>query len=244
MFAVDCDLASAGRAIAEPARAAMLLHMMDGQAHAASALATAAQVSRPAASAHLRHLVEAKLITATQVGRRRLHALASPEVAEAIEALAAIAPPLPAESLRQAHTGSRLQRARVCYGHLGGHLAVTLTDHLADAGTIDPPTQGEAGVVHHLIHPVLTALSITELPPGSRPAVRGCLDWTERTPHLAGRLGSALLAAMLDHEWLTRHPRDRTVTITNTGARRLTNAGIPIHPDTSHPTEIRPASRH
>jgi hypothetical protein len=37
--AADYDLAATGRAIAEPARAAMLLHMMDGQAHCARDLA-------------------------------------------------------------------------------------------------------------------------------------------------------------------------------------------------------------
>jgi hypothetical protein len=43
--AADYDLAATGRAIAEPARAAMLLHMMDGQAHCARDLAEAAGIS-------------------------------------------------------------------------------------------------------------------------------------------------------------------------------------------------------
>lgn len=228
MFPADCDLTVIGRAIAEPARAAMLQRMMDGQAHTAGALAAAARISPSAASAHLRHLVEANLVNVTRIGRRKLHVLSSPEVAAAIEALAAISPPQPVETLREAHTGSRLQRARICYSHLGGSLAVTLTDHLVVAGIVDPPRQGHPGAVHFLAHPLLAALGITRLPAGSGPAVRGCLDWTERTPHLAGRLGSALLTALLAQRWLTRRPNDRALTITETGFGLLTDLAIPV----------------
>ncbi|MEU2713795.1 hypothetical protein [Streptomyces sp. NPDC007205] len=74
----------------------------------------------------------------TRAGRRKLHVLASPGAVTAIEALAAVSPSLPVESLREARTGSRLQRARVCYGHLGGGLAVALTDQLVVAGVVRP----------------------------------------------------------------------------------------------------------
>ncbi|GLY89985.1 ArsR/SmtB family transcription factor [Actinoallomurus iriomotensis] len=228
MFGADCDLTVVGRAIAEPARAAMLQRMMDGQAHTASALAAAARISPSAASAHLRHLVDANLAHVTRIGRRRLHALASPEVATAIEALAAISPPLPVESLREAQTGSRLQCARVCYSHLGGSLAVTITDQLVTAGIVDPLEQGRPGAVHGLAHPLLAALGVTRLTAGSGPAVRGCLDWTERVPHLAGRLGATLLTAMLARQWVTRRPNDRAVTITDTGFREFAELAIPL----------------
>jgi DNA-binding transcriptional ArsR family regulator len=128
-----------GRAVGDPTRAAMLLRLMDGCGHPARDLATAAGVSASAASAHLRHLTEAELITVTVVGRTRQRAIASPEVAAAIEALAAISPLLPVESLRQATSGSQLRTARACYSHLGGELAVAVAD-LADAGAITPLT--------------------------------------------------------------------------------------------------------
>ena len=82
-----------------------------------------ARVSRSATSPHLRHLVDAKLVVVASAGRQRLHTLASPEVAAAVEALAATSPPLPVESLRQAREGTQLQRARVCYSRLAGSLA-------------------------------------------------------------------------------------------------------------------------
>jgi DNA-binding transcriptional ArsR family regulator len=204
----------------------MLLRLMDGCGHSARDLATAAGVSASAASAHLRHLTEAELITVTVVGRTRQHAIASPEVAAAIEALAAISPLLPAESLRQATSGSQLRTARACYSHLGGELAVAVCDHLADAGAITPPHAASAGELHHLDAPLLAALRITDLKPGSGPSVRGCLDWTERRPHLAGRLGTAIMRAMLNNGWLTRRPSNRAFTITNLGAEQLIQLGI------------------
>lgn len=228
MTASDYDLAAAGRAIAEPARAAMLLRMMDGQAHTARDLAVAAQLRPSAATAHLRRLVDARLVAVTASGRQKLHTLASPEVATAIEALAAISPLLPVESLRAARTGSQLQVARACYSHLGGALAVAIGERLAADGTVDPLKRGEAGHIRTLDHPLLTALAITELPAGSGPAVRGCLDWTEGAPHPAGRLGSAILSALLDQKWLVRRPKDRALNLTPLGNARLAELGLTL----------------
>jgi hypothetical protein len=226
MAAPDYDLAAAGRAIAEPARAAMLLRMMDGQTHSARDLAAAARLRPSAATAHLRHLVDARLVAVTASGRQKLHTLASPEVATAIEALAAISPLLPVESLRAGRTGSQLQLARACYSHLGGALSVLIADRLVADGIVDPLARGETGRVRTLDHPLLSALGITALPAGSGPAVRGCLDWTEGAPHLAGRVGSAILSALLDQKWLLRRPKDRALNITDLGNARLEELGL------------------
>jgi DNA-binding transcriptional ArsR family regulator len=217
----DCDLAAVGRAIAEPSRAAILLRLMDGQAHSARDLATAAGIKPPAASAHLRHLVSAGLVAVSATGRQRLHALASPEVAAAIEALATLAPLLPAESLRAARAGSRLRAARACYSHLGGSLAVAITDRLTADHVISPLVVGQPATVRTVDHPLLAALGISELPAGPGPAARGCPDWTERTPHLAGRLGTAMLSALIGRRWLARRPADRALTVTEHGQRQF-----------------------
>jgi hypothetical protein len=168
--------------------------------------------------------VSAGLVTVTVSGRQCLHRLASPEVAVAIEALAAVAPLLPAESLRAAQAGTRLQQARLCYSHLGGSLAVTITARLADDHVITPLTAGQPATVRTLDHPLLAALGITALPAGSGPAARGCLDWTEGTPHLAGKLGTAVLAALIGKQWLARRPADRALTITRLGQQQLARA--------------------
>ena len=226
VIGADLDLAATARAIAEPPRAAMLLRLMDGRAHTARDLAEAAGISPPAASPHLRHLVDAGLVSVTVTGRRRLHAIASPEVATAVEALAAISPLLPVESLREAHTGSRLQTARVCYSHLGGSLAVAVARQITADGVVDAVDTSGGGTVGALDHPLLATLSIIDLSGFTGPMVRGCLDWTERQAHLAGRLGTALLVAMLEHGWLLRRPGDRALNISATGTDHLAELGI------------------
>jgi DNA-binding transcriptional ArsR family regulator len=212
---VECDLTTVARAIADPTRSAMLLRLMDGRRHTARELADATGVSPSAASPHLRRLVEAGLVSVHARGRQRLHALASPQVATAVEALAAVSPLLPVESLRTACTGSRLQTARVCYSHLGGALAVSIARRLEADGALDD-----------LGHPLLAALGITDLSGFTGPRVRPCTDWTEQETHLAGRLGSAMLAALLDLDWLRRRPRDRALNITEKGAAQLAALGI------------------
>jgi DNA-binding transcriptional ArsR family regulator len=245
MLARDYDLAVIGRAVGDPARAAMLLRMMDGCGHSARDLATAAGISASAASAHLRHLVAADLITVAVVGRTRQHRIASADVAAAIETLAAISPLLPVESLRQARSGSRLRTACACYSHLGGELAVAIADHLVEATAVDALLPGSAGKLHHFDAPLLATLNIGELARGSGPAVRGCLDWTERRPHLAGRLGTTIMQAMLSQSWLTRRPRDRALGITNLGAEQLIQLRIdPGSVTSSAPTPVRVRAEH
>ena len=105
---------------------------------------------------------------------------------------------------------------------------MAIGERLAADGIVDPLIRGEPGHVRTLDHPLLGALAITELPAGSGPAVRGCLDWTEGAPHLAGRLGSAILSALLDQKWLLRRPKDRALNITNLGNARLDELGLSL----------------
>jgi hypothetical protein len=207
----------------------MLLRMMDGQSHTAKALAAAAGLKQSAASAHLRHLVDARMVKVTVAGRHKLHMLASVEVANAIEALAAVSPLLPVESLRAAQIGTQLQIARACYSHLGGALAVAIADRFVTEGVIDPLVPGHVGDVYTLGHPILCALDIGRLPNGTAPAVRGCLDWTQGRPHTAGRLGSALLTALLQHRWLLRRHESRALTVTPLGYDQLDRLEVSLH---------------
>lgn len=64
MAAVDPDLSVPARVIADPARAAMLLLLMDGRPHRAKDLALAAGLSPSAATAHLHRLVDAGFVRA------------------------------------------------------------------------------------------------------------------------------------------------------------------------------------
>jgi hypothetical protein len=53
--------------------------------------------------------------------------------------------------------------------------------------------------------------------PGKRVFCRPCLDWSERRPHLAGRVGAALASRCFDLGWIVRQRDTRAVEITTAG---------------------------
>ena len=202
----------------------MLLWMMDGRAHPARELAEVAGVSPSTASGHLHRLVAAGLVACETSGRLRLHRLASSEVAAAIEALATVAPLLPTENLRDARRGSRLQFARICYSHLGGALAVAVHRRLDADGVLRGTGSPGAGPL--IGSPLMSALGIADLGGLSGPTIRHCRDWTERTDHLAGRLGTAILQRLLALNWIQRRRADRSVRVTDLGSTELAELGV------------------
>ena len=218
----DADLAAPARLMGEPARAAMLVALLDGRSLPASELAAIAGVKAPTASAHLAQLVEGGLITDRRLGRHRYFTLAGPEVADAVEALQRIAPRQAVHSYRQSATAERLAEARSCYDHLAGRVALRLADALVAEGAITPLSAGETGRILEPDGALATRLRVEAVASeGRRPVVRGCLDWTERRPHIAGRLGAHLLETLLHSGWVSRVPGDRSIRVTDAGRTAL-----------------------
>lgn len=230
----DADIGAIARLIGDPRRAEMLMALADGRAHPASELATAAGLSRSAATSHLNQLAHGGLIRVERVGRYRLHSLAGPEVANMVEALAALAPARPIASLSASTSAAALHEARTCYDHLAGRLGVALTDALRAHGAVifdDPPVGSAAGGSPAAVRlgpaadGVFAALRIdvaSNAPtPTRRPQLRLCLDWSERRFHLAGTLGGAIADTFLQHRWLIRRS-GRALHLTDTGRRHLT----------------------
>ena len=205
-----------GAALADPGRARMLCQMMDGRAFTGKELAGAAGITAQTASAHLRKLQGAGLISAVKSGRFVYHRIASAEVAGALETLSNIAP---ADHLYRAlarkGAKARMLVARSCYDHLAGQLGVAIATALVKRGALVP--DGAQYVAQ--ADEVWGQLGVT-LPGGrsaGRPFARACLDWTERKPHVAGVLGKMILRHALDHGWVKRIPGARGMDITRAG---------------------------
>lgn len=213
----------------EPARAAMLLALMDSRSRPAGELARLAGTRPSTAGSHLQRLTEGGLIRVTACGRNRYYSLAGPEVARAVEALQVLAPAQPVTSLRAARTGTALAFARTCYDHLAGELAVELAGTLVNRRVIAPLQAGSVGEVLSPDHALLALLGVgpAASPPGTRrPAVRGCLDWTQRVPHLAGALGAQVLTGMIEQHWIAPISGSRAVKLTDKGRRALSKAAL------------------
>lgn len=215
------QLAEFGSLLAEPARAAMLLALVDGTAHPAGELARAAGIGAPTASAHLKRLLDGGLLAVQAQGRHRYYRLASDEVAGWLEALA-----LPRRNVALMSTGdAALRRARSCYRHLAGQLGVALCAGLLERGHL--ATTSEGLVLGLAGADALAAAGLDPAAAARLPGLRGrgCLDWTERRLHVGGALGVALTGAMLEAGWL-RPARDRVLVPSAEGLRRLSSLGV------------------
>ena len=212
MSAEGEELAGWARMLADGTRATVCLALLDGRAWTASELAKVAKVSRPTISEHLNLLVGGGLLTEVRQGRHRYVKLAGPDTAELLEGLAALAPRRAevVNSLAAVSKRDAFARARTCYDHLAGKLGVALADAMTERGLVDwsegisLTPKGQAW---------LDDLGIELSTRRGRPAVRACLDVTERRPHLAGAVGAALCEHALRHGWVTHIPGGRALKV-------------------------------
>lgn len=206
-------MASIAALLGDPARANILSALMDGRALTAKELAFAARVSPQTTSGHLAKLTEAGLLDAARQGRHRYFRLASPLVGQMLEAVMAVAGPDERHGAPW-RGGEALRTARTCYDHLAGRLGVGLADRLVARGHVvlgadggEVTADGQAFLRDFGADPA----------PGRRVFCRPCLDWSERRPHLAGRVGAALASRCFALGWLERHRDSRAVRITQAG---------------------------
>ena len=216
-----CTLPSvAGTAslIADPARASMLLALVDGRALTAGELAFSAGVTAQTASSHLARLLDGGLISVEKQGRHRYFRLAGAHVARALEQLAEIRPLGPVRRKAPTRSARELRFARCCYDHLAGWLGVAVTEALTEREFLVAapdklfeltPAGAEwfAGA----------GVDMRALKASRRGLARQCLDWTERAHHLAGPLGTAFMGAMCESGWLRRAAGSRAIALTPRG---------------------------
>ena len=199
--------------LGDPARANMLAALMDGRALTAKELAYAAHVTPQTASGHLGKLTDGGLLAGEKQGRHRYYRLASPLVGQMVEGVMAVAGPTPARATTW-RGGEALRTARTCYDHLAGRLGVALADALTAGGHVALGADG--GEVTEQGARFLDAFGASPAP-GRRVFCRPCLDWSERRPHLAGRIGAALTCRCFELGWISRLRDTRAVAITEVG---------------------------
>jgi len=220
---MENDLAVIANLFGEPARAAMLLSLMNGRALPAGELALTANVSPQTASGHLSKLVQAGLLAVETQGRHRYYRLAGTSVADAVESLMALAHSGHERKNAEPPAEGTLAYARTCYSHLAGWLGVRMTETLEQQGLL-LPAQGKAFAVSDAGRAWFQELGIA-IPAarnGARENVaRRCLDWTERRPHLSGTLGVALARRLDELRWIAPIRNSRAVRVTLEGKQQL-----------------------
>ncbi len=224
-------LAEVAALIGDPARAGMLMALMDGRARPASELALEARIMPQTASGHLAKLVAAGLLEVRPEGRNRFYRLAGPTVADAIEAIGAVAglrpagpPQAPASAAWRRDPDLRF--CRTCYDHLAGQVGMAVTDALTHEGVIEPAPGKDWHVTAHGDHfcrhvGIDIEAARVAASAGRRYFARQCLDWSERRPHIAGAFGAAIADLFFRKGWATRSRRGRVVTLMPEGRQAL-----------------------
>ena len=197
----------------DPARANILVALLDGRALTAKELSFAARVSPQTTSGHLAKLTEGGLLSMERQGRHRYFRLASQPVGQMLESVMAVAGPEP-KRISTWRGGEALRNARTCYDHLAGRLGVAIADAMTERGLLTLSADG--GEVTETGIEFLDAFGAVPAP-GKRVFCRACLDWSERRPHIAGRVGAALAQRCFELGWIARMRDTRAVAITPSG---------------------------
>lgn len=211
------NVANIAALVGDPGRANMLAALLGGQTLTATDLARIAGVTASTASGHLGKLTDGGLLALTSRGRHRLFRLASLDVARMLESIMVVAAEPAPRRRATPHIDPALREARTCYDHLAGCLGVALADSLVASGAVVLTT--EAGEVTESGRMLLRSFGIAvDAPQRTRRVYcRPCLDWSERRPHLAGVLGTAILDRSLKLGWITGAKEGRAVKVTEAG---------------------------
>ena len=213
------DIARIASLLGDPARAAMLLALMDGRALTATELSCEAGVTKQTASAHLARLSQGGLVEAASQGRHRYFRLAGPDVAAVIESLIGLAERRGGRRTRSGPRDTALRHARVCYDHLAGDTGVWMLDRMVELGWLKRTAHGMSISDAGRAAAAVLVVDVVALEAARRPLCRGCLDWSARRDHLAGSLGAALLDGMLRRGWCRRTRGSRAIAFTAEGER-------------------------
>jgi DNA-binding transcriptional ArsR family regulator len=221
-----CDvpaLVRVARALADATRVRLLLALRDGEA-TVSDLAARLALPQPRVSTHLAVLRAAGLVAVQTSGRQRTYHADAQRTGPLLAALAAPAaaaasPPRSAQATRQVQRNTAVRQARTCYDHLAGVAGVALLDELLRRGWLvavagERPVyalseEGEGALADR-------GVDLAHARATRRAFAAGCLDWTERRPHLAGALGAEVLRALERDGAVRRESGSRTVRLRGT----------------------------
>ena len=216
---MDVKASKIAAAIGEPARAKMLYCLMDKHARTSTELAVVAEVSPSTASIHLQKIKTERLVKLEAQGKHRYYSLAGKQVADVLEGLSVLA------GARRVpfrpNTPNRLRAARTCYDHVAGSLGVRLHDRFFAMGWLN-----EAGDEYEVSEKGIRefeqlGVNVEEARGSRRKFAFGCLDWSERRPHLGGALGAQVLGALLQRRWVARDLDSRALEVTRVGEREM-----------------------
>jgi DNA-binding transcriptional ArsR family regulator len=215
------DISITAALIGDPARANMVMALMSGYSLTMGELAAEAGVTLSTASVHLTKLESSGIVVSRKAGRSRYFRIADPDVAHCIEALVTVAARAGHLRTRPGPKEEAMRRARSCYDHLAGRIAVDLFERWIATRVLQ--WRGETVCLTRKGRQFLIGrrIEIDALERNKRPLCRTCIDWSERQHHLGGAIGAAVFTQALEERWAVRGPRSRAVSFSALGEKKF-----------------------
>lgn len=215
-------VAQSAQALSDETRLRLLAILSAGDA-TVNDLAARLDLAQPRISTHLAVLRHAGLVEAATVGRQRTYHVDTARIQAMFAALGGPmsatmhAPKRSTQAARAVQRDMPIRHARTCYDHLAGVAGVQVLDALLERGWLvaeDGPRPR-----YHLTPTGEAALrargvDLDQAKQARRMHAFGCLDWTERRPHLGGALGAAILRVLEDTHIVHHDGTTRTLFLT------------------------------
>ena len=206
--------------LSDGSRVKILTALMSEKTLTPGELAIIADVTPQTISSHLNKLTDGGLITHVTACRHKYYYLISDKIADLLETMYQLAPMSQFKVPLHHKISPDLKRARTCYKHLAGNLAVTICNNLIKNGylTFD-------GKFHITISgkQLFTSwgMNLDDRTRDSSSMIKSCMDWTERKFHIGGIFGKEMLSFFLKNDWIRKGHIHRTIYLTETGKRQL-----------------------
>lgn len=179
-------------------------------------IATILRIAQPRVSSHLAILRKTGLVSVEGYGRQRVYRINLSKTASILRTLGKSAGTLVIKQRREDRKDPEIRKCRSCYDHLAGEAGVELLGEMQDrrwlsrvAGNTGRPEfrltdLGSKALLERGVDIEFAAKS-------NRSFAHGCLDWTEREPHLGGALGKAVMNSIIQVGIVKRIPGTRAM---------------------------------
>lgn len=180
---------------------------------------------QPRISSHLAILLQHKIVSVSERGRQRIYSV-DPKAYSILKGLSEVVSD-PAVfkrrsaasrgAMKEVRSNSEIRQCRSCYDHLAGVAGVKLLQDMLKLGWLLEEEDSNK-ISYKLTERGSSSLrkrgvDIDRATTKNRKFAYGCLDWTERAPHLGGSLGKAIFDSIISSGIVARKKGTRALRI-------------------------------
>ncbi len=185
---------------------------------------------QPRISSHLAILLKHKIVSVSERGRQRIYSV-NPKAYSFLRGLSDVTSDRAIKkrvasrgALKEVRANSEIRQCRSCYDHLAGVAGVKLLQDMLKLGwLLEEEDEGGEEENSKILYKLTERGSSSFRERGvdidratkstSRKFAYGCLDWTERAPHLGGSLGKEVLDSIISSCIVARKKGTRALRI-------------------------------